>query len=182
MQRPPLNAVSSGRHVVRQTGATIALLSFPAVAQTTASAEQPPVGLEEMIGTAQKRSERLQDVPLSVAVLGESSIEQQGLSSLDDISKRVAGMAMLPGTARGQFTSRGITTAVNGVTTSPAAGLFVDEYPLYDTWFPLASPDPRIVHVERSVTAMIGIDAMGRRGPCQAAQLFRQSRHHDAVP
>jgi iron complex outermembrane recepter protein len=47
----------------------------------TADAE---VGLEEIIVTAQRREQRLQDVPVAVAVLGEREIEARGISSTRD--------------------------------------------------------------------------------------------------
>ena len=40
----------------------------------------------------------------------------------------------------GSFTIRGISSAAYADTTSANAGIYVDDYPLYDTWFRFASP------------------------------------------
>lgn len=45
--------------------------------------------VEEVIVTAQKREESLQDTPISIAVMSSSELDKQGISSLDDFS---AGM------------------------------------------------------------------------------------------
>jgi iron complex outermembrane recepter protein len=52
------------------------------VAQSTDADAQ--VGLEEIIVTAQRREQRLQDVPVAVAVLSDRDIEARGISSTRD--------------------------------------------------------------------------------------------------
>ena len=48
---------------------------------------EPPAGaVEEVVITAQKRSERLQDVPVSVAVVTGAKLEQQHITSLQDLA------------------------------------------------------------------------------------------------
>src|SRR6188474_2436965 len=62
----------SRRHQALRTGAAIAVLAA-AVAAGSASAEDAASTIDELVVTAQKRAENVQDVPLSItAVKGET--------------------------------------------------------------------------------------------------------------
>jgi iron complex outermembrane receptor protein len=71
-------------------------------------------GLEEIVVTAQKRSENLQDVPISILALGPMTLEQHGVVSLGDINDAsVPGVNLAPYPGSSDFffpTFRGITT------------------------------------------------------------------------
>src|SRR4030095_11308998 len=54
----------------------------PALAQQAAA-----VGLEEVVVTAQKRSENLQDVPMSIQAMGTEKLEQLQVSDVTDYAK-----------------------------------------------------------------------------------------------
>lgn len=77
---------------------------------------QPPGagGLEEIVVTAQKRTEKLQDVPISILALGSETLEQHGIISLGDINNgSVPGVNLAPYPGSSDFffpTFRGITT------------------------------------------------------------------------
>ena len=43
----------------------------------------------------------------------------------------------------------GISTSTVAQLTAPTAGAYIDEYPVYDTWYRVTSPDLRIFDVER---------------------------------
>ena len=73
------------------TTAAFALCGAPAAfAQEaeTATAEG------EIIVTAQRRNERLQDVPIAVTALNAEQIESQGLQSTHDLAQAVTGMTI----------------------------------------------------------------------------------------
>ena len=48
--------------------------------------------LDEVVVTARKVEERLQDVPLSIKAFGDEQIERQGISRVEDIAKLVPGL------------------------------------------------------------------------------------------
>lgn len=48
--------------------------------------------LEEVIVTATRRSESIQDIPLNISALGGDAIESQGLSSLAEAMQWVPGI------------------------------------------------------------------------------------------
>ncbi|MEZ5458912.1 MAG: TonB-dependent receptor [Steroidobacteraceae bacterium] len=49
-------------------------------------------GLDEVVVTARKVEERLQDVPLSISAFGSQQIERQGITRLEDVAKLVPGL------------------------------------------------------------------------------------------
>ena len=55
------------------------------VGMATTAYAQEGAALEEVVVTAQKRSERLQDVPLSVAVVSGTNLERLHISSPDEL-------------------------------------------------------------------------------------------------
>ena len=70
---------------------TILLVTTGVAATDPASAQQPvgaaDPGLQEVIVTARKRDERLQDVPMSITAFTADAIEQRGIESIYDIAR-----------------------------------------------------------------------------------------------
>jgi iron complex outermembrane recepter protein len=103
--------------------------AVPALAQDTADAGDA----EEIVVTAQKREQNLQDVPISIQALGESRLENAQVSSFDDFQKllpSVSSQSFGPGQA--QIVFRGVTSGGDGLRIGPlpTSGLYVDEIPL----------------------------------------------------
>jgi ferric-dicitrate binding protein FerR (iron transport regulator) len=83
--------------------------------------------VEEIVVTAQKKSERLQDVPVSVTVLSPDVLAQNGQVLLRDYAASVPGLSVSPFPESNQtVTIRGITT---GGFTTPSVGLMIDDAP-----------------------------------------------------
>src|SRR5260370_14080792 len=49
-------------------------------------------GLEEIVVTATRRSERLQDIPVSVMAFSQEKLDAQGLKNIDDLSRLSPGL------------------------------------------------------------------------------------------
>ena len=83
----------------------------------------------DIVVTAQKRSERLQDVPASITVLTATDLTKQGVVRFEDYAARVPGLTFTSTrTGQTQVTLRGITT---GATQSASAtAYYVDEAPI----------------------------------------------------
>jgi hypothetical protein len=62
---------------------------------------QTPVILEEVIVTAQKRAERLQDVPITISVLDGKALDTSTFVSSKDALSTIPGMAILTDTETG---------------------------------------------------------------------------------
>lgn len=84
--------------------------------------------LEEVIVTAQKRSESLQDVPVAVTAFSADTIQEAGISDTSDIAVMTpslnANASASPFTTR--LTIRGIGTSQSDPALEPSVGMFVD--------------------------------------------------------
>jgi len=107
----------------------VAAIMAATVMPHTVSAQERQAVLEEIIVTAQKREESLQEAPLSVTVISPLMIEEMGISDLRDIStiapnvqiKRTAG-----GTGSGTFRIRGLAAGDLILTADPKSSLYLD--------------------------------------------------------
>lgn len=70
--------------------ASVIALSGLMLAPTQVSAQQ--VALEEIVVTARKRQESLQDIPLSITAFTAAQIERAGIRNLDDVAKFTPGL------------------------------------------------------------------------------------------
>lgn len=84
--------------------------------------------LEEIVVTAQKREERLRDVPMAVAVIGTESLTRTNQLRVQDYIARVPGVSFAPSGNGGEPTVvvRGIVT---GAEANPTVGYVVDDVP-----------------------------------------------------
>jgi iron complex outermembrane recepter protein len=104
-----------------------------ALAQQSASSGSEVVGLEEVIVTAQKRSEDLQKVPISLTVLGTEQLEQHQVANFDDFVKLLPSVSYQSlGPGQNQLYFRGIASGGDGLHAGslPATGLYLDETPV----------------------------------------------------
>ncbi|MCM2311980.1 MAG: TonB-dependent receptor, partial [Steroidobacteraceae bacterium] len=118
MRNTSLSAVSA---------AVAVALAAVATARAQEGSGSTPVEMEEIIVTAQKRQESVQDVPLSVAAFSGETLATAGVSSVLDLQRLVPNMAITRGaqTANVRLTIRGIGAAGNsGI--DPSVGTFVD--------------------------------------------------------
>jgi iron complex outermembrane recepter protein len=102
--------------------------------QKTSAADTPPgrtidkTILEEVIVTANKRSERLADVPMSAVVLSGQKLTESQATTLQDIVNRVPGLQLVSDSpVDNQLIIRGISIGVGAINSSVAT--YVDEVP-----------------------------------------------------
>ena len=108
-----------------------------AVAQTATPASGQ---VEEIVVTATRRSESLQDVPMSITALNAATLEQRAVKSFIDYASQVPSLAF-GSTGDGSATAR--TISIRGVSGDNTTGFYIDETPVPD------SIDPRVIDVER---------------------------------
>jgi iron complex outermembrane recepter protein len=114
-------------------------LAWPAIgaaAGAAGDAETASSGaLEEVVVTATRRSERLQDVPISVTAFSQEKMDAQGLRSIDDVTRSAPGVTFSRnGTGSSanyndessDISIRGIDSAAGTSTT----GIYVDDTPI----------------------------------------------------
>ncbi|MGH8864916.1 MAG: TonB-dependent receptor plug domain-containing protein, partial [Burkholderiales bacterium] len=121
------------RCLARTPIAAAILLACPA------AMAQEKTALEEVMVTAQKRTENLQDVPISIQALGNQALEELHLKNFKDYVQMLPTVASAPTAGAGvgapgfqQVYMRGVTSGGDGqaTTSQPSVGLYLDEQPI----------------------------------------------------
>ena len=94
-------------------------------AQESADASTNTTVLEEVTVTAQKRVERLQDIPISVAVLSGDTLTARGTQSLQDLTSTVPELNIVQAGPSNRLYVRGIGSGDN-FSFDQSVGTFVD--------------------------------------------------------
>ncbi|MFC3053772.1 TonB-dependent receptor [Kordiimonas pumila] len=104
-----------------------ALMSVsPVIAQ---SESNEPFRLEEIVVTAQKREQNVQDVGIAVAAFGGEELRSLRVSSADGIADSVSGVQIYNyrGKSQPSFVVRGVGTQDFAPNTAPTAAVYIDE-------------------------------------------------------
>jgi iron complex outermembrane receptor protein len=106
----------------------IAGVATPVLAQQKPAATDAGSASAEVVVTAQKRTERLQDVPVAVSVLRGATLEQAARPSLESASQLVPSLNFLKsGTTLNQtIFLRGVGTATFSIAGEPSVSTVVD--------------------------------------------------------
>jgi iron complex outermembrane receptor protein len=84
--------------------------------------------LEEIVVTAQKKLENLQDVPIAVQAFSADDIQEAGINSANDVAVMTPSLHVTSNTTpfNSRLAIRGIGTAQNDPALEPSVGMFVD--------------------------------------------------------
>ena len=115
---------------------TVAALSLqwaPAAAAQQSEEPEGGIAIEEILVTAQKRTQSIQEVPVSVTAFDGNTIEDNGAVNLEDLSGiapnvQISQMAIIPNV--GSFTIRGINFTDPDPNADPKTGVSLDGVPL----------------------------------------------------
>jgi iron complex outermembrane recepter protein len=124
--------------------AFIALAPAPLKAQTTAGTAAPGAageGLPEVIVSATKRNEDVQNIGLSMTVLSTAQLESKGVEQFFDYGNSVPNLSFGIGAADGSLGGRGV--ALRGIQGANTTGFYIDDTPVLETL------DPHIVDIAR---------------------------------
>lgn len=111
---------------------SISICSTSAFAQSVdstgpdGSAPQTVVGVEDIVVTAQKRSESVQDVPASITAIGEKALELRQIESLSDMQGQVPSLVVGNLFGANLITLRGISTGLTSGTDDPSVATHID--------------------------------------------------------
>lgn len=114
------------------SGAALVAPMHAAMAQDAAAPEAPAAQEEsypgEILVTAQRREERVQDIPVAITAFGGQQVEKLGILSLENIAPRVPSFYFGSfGAARPQLYIRGIGTRSFDPGSESSVGVFVDD-------------------------------------------------------
>lgn len=130
----------------------VALMAGPALAQeaveATAAAEAAPVGDDEIVVTAQRRSESIQDVPIAITAVTGDTLRAQNVQSVEDYFALTPNVSFQSNGSRDRkdLSIRGISNQLN-----PYADVRQGTYAFYVDEFNVAAgtSNPQIVDLER---------------------------------
>jgi iron complex outermembrane receptor protein len=106
----------------RAAGALLLATGLPA--QAIWAAEEAP--LDEVIVTAERREQNLQDVPISATVLSAGDLDRRGVTDLNDI-QTVAPAVAINVVNRSTFVNiRGVGIAQSAPTSNPGVAFYID--------------------------------------------------------
>lgn len=139
------NSMARGASWLAVAVAAGGLAQVPARAQDAAAVD----GAEEIVVTARKTTERLQDVPIAVTALSASALDARGIGSVTDLQQVAPNLQFTPGTggnggAIAPFI-RGVGENDFIITADPAVGTYFDGVYVARTF----GASPELLDVER---------------------------------
>ena len=92
-------------------------------------------GLEEIVVTATRRQERLEDVPISVLAFSQEKLDSQGLKNIDDLARLSPGLNFQRNgmSSSGNYNDEGSDINIRGVDSTAGTsttGIYVDDTPI----------------------------------------------------
>jgi outer membrane receptor protein involved in Fe transport len=104
------------------------LLAAPAMSQTA------DTGIQEIVVTAQRTAQSLQDVPIAVSAFSAEALQRQQINNTLDIQLTLPNITFTKGNFTGSsFTIRGIGDLCVGVTCDQATAIHTEGMPLFGT-------------------------------------------------
>lgn len=132
--------------------ASAGLVSLPLVvaAQQAPQPAEQPGAIQEVVVTATKRSQNLQEVPFSVSATSQEQIRNSGAMDIVDLARNVAGLAIADlGPGQSQMAIRGISSG-QVIRDQPGVkeqvGVYLDESPISVALF---TPDLELFDLDR---------------------------------
>ena len=98
--------------------------TLPVLAQVSASAQT--ISNADIIVTAQRRSERLIDVPMAVTALTSETLEKSGVANTSDLAKVTPGLTMTFYGSNLQPSLRGVSATGGNTGDNPSIAMYLD--------------------------------------------------------
>jgi iron complex outermembrane recepter protein len=139
--RPPSDTTSR-QLIHRRLSLVVACILASWCDQKSAAADADPPSsttLTEVVVTATKREESLQNVPLSITALSAQTLERAGIETFEDYAQKIPNLTFASGL--GIMDARQV--AIRGVQGVDTTGFYIDDLPIP------ATMDPRVVDLQR---------------------------------
>jgi outer membrane receptor protein involved in Fe transport len=110
------------------------LAAIPVVAEN-ADTDAASAGLEEIVVTATRREERLQDVPISVSAFSQEKLDAEGLKSIDDLARLSPGVTFSRNGmgSSANYNDEGSDINIRGIDSTAGTsttGIYIDDTPV----------------------------------------------------
>ena len=97
------------------------------------SLQAAPAALEEVIVTAQKREQSIQDAPIAISALTSTTLEEKGISTIEGVTASAPNVVVVPtvgGSVNAGINIRGAASNVNNLDRDAAVGVYLDGVPI----------------------------------------------------
>ncbi|WEJ99638.1 MAG: TonB-dependent receptor [Candidatus Sphingomonas phytovorans] len=136
--------------------AAFVVSATPALAQAIAPQADTPAATQEeahdandIVVTATRRNERIQDVPLSITAFSQEQLTEKGIVGFEGIARETPGVVLNRPTQNfNNFTARGIATNGYNANLQSSVAVYIDELPV-STIGNTTVVDPNLFDVER---------------------------------
>jgi iron complex outermembrane receptor protein len=123
------------RHCLRFAAAVGFFVVTAAPAASTDPDSVSSAGLDEIVVTATRREERLQDVPVSVLAFSQEKLDSQGLKNIDDLARLSPGLTFQRNgmSSAGNYNDEGSDINIRGVDSTAGTsttGIYIDDTPI----------------------------------------------------
>jgi outer membrane receptor protein involved in Fe transport len=130
-------------------------LIWPAISMAAAG-DADTGELGEVVVTAQRRTERLMDVPMSIQAFSQQILDQQGVRSVDDLTRVAPGVTFLRNgmSSSGNYNDEDSDISIRGIDSAAGAattGIYIDDTPIQTRHlnFGTVNPYPALFDLDR---------------------------------
>jgi len=120
--------------------------------QVAANGDAPPVreavGVEDILVTAQKRTEKLKDVPVSISAVSGGDLQERRIEDIEDIARSVPGVSF-NNEAGSEGLDNIIVRGVSSTSGSATVGIYLDDVSITVKNFYDGSAQPQLFDLDR---------------------------------
>jgi iron complex outermembrane receptor protein len=125
-----LYPVTARRALIMTSAMTALAWSNLANAQDVAGDTSDSAGGADIVITAQRQSQALSKVPISVAAFDEKTLDQRGVRSIDDVSQISPGLTLQRSDSRNGAAARISIRGINSAAGAATTGIYIDDVPI----------------------------------------------------
>lgn len=121
-------AIWTSSTVLRTTTALLAVGAAMTMAPGAFAQERGGAMLEEIVVTAERREQSLQDVPIAVTAFSGDMVSEANITRMEDVAMQTPNFKMTSfNTAESQLYLRGIGSTNDGPASDPSVAVFIDD-------------------------------------------------------
>lgn len=112
--------------------------------------------LEQIVVTAQRREQNLEDVPMSITTFSQEKLDQQGLRSIDDLTRLTPGVTFMRNgmSSSGNYNDEDSDISIRGIDSTAGTsttGIYIDDTPIQTRHmqFGTVNPYPALFDLDR---------------------------------
>ncbi|MBV8496869.1 MAG: TonB-dependent receptor, partial [Gammaproteobacteria bacterium] len=125
-------------------------------AQTADQGGAASGGLQEVVVTAERRTERVMDVPMSVTALSQDILDEKGVTNIDELSRVAPGVTFLRNgmSSSGNYNDEDSDISIRGIDSTAGTsttGIYIDDTPIQTRHlnFGTVNPYPELFDLSR---------------------------------